>query len=318
MGPDPMKPHELGTCMWFQQGCSIGCPKCTGASCNTENCCNVTMKPTLPESLRTYMDIPVLGDVFKHNPWRAPGFAPVESPCGLAGGGYGKPDIPNGGIPPSGLKRGFDGRNLSKAQSPLEWHAGSVQEVSWNFVANHGGGYAYRLCPADSELTEECFQDHHLEFVGDQSWLEYGKRSDNNRTAINASRISTGTNPKGSQWTRNPIPACSGAFGGSEHSPGCDKPQFEPPIPGLYGFGLGRCNIIGKHWNPLDGICGSEEFHHVLSKFKFNIVDKVKVPQSLKPGDYVLSWRWDCDQTAQVWASCADIKITAPAGDIVV
>lgn len=271
----------------------------------------------MPESLRTYQDVPVLGDIYKHNPWRAPGFAPVESPCGLAGGWYGKPDIPNGGIPPSGLKRGFDGRNLSKV-TPTEWPAGSTQEVSWSFVANHGGGYAYRLCPASSELTEECFQQNHLNFVGDQTWLQYGSRADNNRTAIAATRISEGTNPKGSQWTRMPIPACSGPFGGSEHMPGCDKPQFEPPLPGLYGFGLGRCNIIGKQQPGVGGACNISEFEEVSKKFEFNILDKVEVPKGLTPGDYVLSWRWDCDQTAQVWAACSDVTITTPSADIVV
>ena len=28
-------------------------------------------------------------------------------------------------------------------------------------------------------------------------------------------------------------------------------------------------------------------------------------------GEYVLSWRWDCEQTNQVWNSCADIRVSA-------
>ena len=39
--------------------------------------------------------------------------------------------------------------------------------------------------------------------------------------------------------------------------------------------------------------------------------DKVKVPSNLSTGDYVLSFRWDCQRTPQVWSSCADIKIVA-------
>ena len=27
-------------------------------------------------------------DIYRHNPWRAPGYAPVANPCGLAGGTY--------------------------------------------------------------------------------------------------------------------------------------------------------------------------------------------------------------------------------------
>lgn len=37
-------------------------------------------------------------------------------------------------------------------------------------------------------------------------------------------------------------------------------------------------------------------------------MDKVKVPQ-LPPGDYVVSFRWDSEQTPQVWASCGDVTI---------
>ena len=65
-----------------------------------------------------------------------------------------------------------------------EWVAGGVAEVGWGIIANHGGGYQYRLCRWGSsylissliynviydnqlcrkpetgmaDLTEECFQ----------------------------------------------------------------------------------------------------------------------------------------------------------------
>ena len=29
--------------------------------------------------------------------------------------------------------------------------------------------------------------------------------------------------------------------------------------------------------------------------------------EGLEPGTYSLSWRWDCEQTPQVWNSCADV-----------
>merc|ERR1719184_389704 len=37
--------------------------------------------------------------------------------------------------------------------------------------------------------------------------------------------------------------------------------------------------------------------------------DLVEVPETLPTGHYVLSFRWDCQQTPQVWNSCANIKI---------
>ena len=41
------------------------------------------------------------------------------------------------------------------------------------------------------------------------------------------------------------------------------------------------------------------------------IVDMVQIPATLKPGKYVLGWRWDCEESTQVWASCSDVTITA-------
>ena len=38
------------------------------------------------------------------------------------------------------------------------------------------------------------------------------------------------------------------------------------------------------------------------------VLDVVKVP-AVKPGRYVLGFRYDCDATAQVWSNCADIMI---------
>jgi len=37
-------------------------------------------------------------------------------------------------------------------------------------------------------------------------------------------------------------------------------------------------------------------------------VDKLLVP-NLPEGKYVLQWRWDCIETAQVWSSCSDISL---------
>ncbi len=34
------------------------------------------------------------------------------------------------------------------------WKAGGSYEVGWTVAANHGGGYAYRMAPLDSPLTE--------------------------------------------------------------------------------------------------------------------------------------------------------------------
>jgi len=275
------------------------------------------MAPTVKDpKARTYQDFGNILDVgMRYNPWRSPGFAPVIDPCGVMAGNQPNEYVINAPKP------GTLGSTLPKMKGE-EWQAGSQQEVSWSLYANHGGGYSYRLCPVSSELTEECFQQHHLQFVGNQSWIQYGNGT-NNRTAIAAYRISEGTNPPGSQWTKNPIPACGGDVGGASTPfdipflSNCHSPQFEPPLqdvipphpilkpkPGLYGFGLGA---VGP-------VVDQKEFDYWTDVFSFNIVDLVQIPADLVPGDYVLSFRWDCEQTPQIWQNCADVTVTPPKG----
>ena len=49
---------------------------------------------------------------------------------------------------------------------------------------------------------------------------------------------------------------------------------------------------------------------------RFAIVDKLRLPADLKPGHYLLGWRWDCEETAQVWMvskrpTCASASASA-------
>ena len=41
------------------------------------------------------------------------------------------------------------------------------------------------------------------------------------------------------------------------------------------------------------------------------VVDRVTVPSGIKPGSYVVGFRWDCEETSQVWSTCADVTIVA-------
>jgi len=279
------------------------------------------MEPTLKDpNLRTFTG--ALADIaMDHTPWRAPGFAPVYDSCGIASG------VPAGVDPgpinpsPVGIKQGMSLQDLPKIPFvKKQWPAGSIQEAAWRFSANHGGGYAYRLCPKSefsAKSTEACFQKHHLQFVGNQSWIQFGQDT-KNRSAITAVRTSEGTNPSGSQWTKNPIPPCGGLTGGDLHTHGCNTAQFQPPladiikgnkyapVDGLYGFGaMGHC-IPGPA-----GFCSLDEIKFWAERMDFAIVDKFQIPKDLPAGEYLLSWRWDSEQTPQVWTHCADITITS-------
>merc|ERR1719295_2250455 len=41
--------------------------------------------------------------------------------------------------------------------------------------------------------------------------------------------------------------------------------------------------------------------------------DSVVVSADLKPGNYVLGWRWDGSGGNQVWVSCSSVRLVAPA-----
>ena len=76
-----------------------------------------------------------------------------------------------------------------------------------------------------------------LRFHGDRQWVQYGEGGP--RVSFLANRTSEGTWPRGSQWTRNPIPACAGPWGGyNEAEAHCFQEggatQFPPPAPGRF------------------------------------------------------------------------------------
>eukprot|EP00111_Clytia_hemisphaerica_P006043 TCONS_00017484-protein len=187
-------------------------------------------KPTLfRHDLRTY---PHTGfeKTLLHHPWRAPGSAPVFSPCGAAGGNpngcLGGPQCGNdqGGYPFGPKAEEFQFKHDIHVTN---WTLGDHVEVAWGIRANHGGGYSYRLCKMPNEgrrsLTEECFQQTPLRFVGDKHWVQFGEGR-STRYEFPAVRTDKGTFPPGSQWTKNPIPACDGIHGGRTYpNPPCKK-----------------------------------------------------------------------------------------------
>jgi len=209
----------------------------------------------------------------RKNPWGAPGSAPVYGEgCGVNGGnpnGCGKGNVY--GTCCGGKCGGYEGGKpaIEHYQDGLfddapvtEWVRGQPAEVYWQQGASHRGGYAYRLCKVPEEgiigVTEACFNEGHLDFYGNTSWIYYKSKTNfdpDNWTPIDAVRTKSGTYPPGSEWAK-----------------------IELPIP----------PESGASW-----------------AFK----DLVQVPSDIPEGDYILSFRWDCQRSAQVWSSCANIKI---------
>jgi hypothetical protein len=80
------------SCLWMHQGCTIGC-ECTGNGTMSRvgnwNSCNTTLQPTNNDPLTRTLNRGAVAlsveDMYKFNPWRAPGSATTSDPCGVAG-----------------------------------------------------------------------------------------------------------------------------------------------------------------------------------------------------------------------------------------
>ena len=305
-------------------------------------------RPTLPQYART-VNVGVEGgaaDFTRHRPWRSPGAAPVlGSGCGAAGGGPLR--LNNGGMAPFYYEQGADALDVLPEKQPVAWTAGSEQEVAWAITANHGGGYQLRLCKLDEGaprggVSEECFQRTPLRFAADANgaYSRIVNTSAPHEPPVLVKRVtvSEGTTPAGSEWAVNPIPGCSWCEDssgddhtaekcGMEYGEGELPPQEGSDIPSnpwlqqvvclsecagadfLHMNGTERpqgCTGNTQFPEPAPGASG---FVGQKSVGELMIYDTVVVPEDLEPGRYLLGWRWDCEQSSQVWQSCADVQI---------
>ena len=243
-------PCEVGqSCFWFSNGCSIGCPTCDGGNSsgtnpNTVDRCGSGAKATLNPALRTYNRHTVPGsaeDLYKHNPWRAPGTAPVFDACGMAGGNYRKVGGEAKYSKTANAKQGDLGSKvLPPAPSGTVWQAGGTEQTAISIRANHGGGYSFRLCPAAEPLTEACMQKMPLQFVPGRQALRWSNGTD---LVIKGQYTTAGTTPKGSSWAMNPLP----------YSNAGTPPEFPPPCHERDGCAKGQGTPVGADCKPAGG-----------------------------------------------------------------
>ena len=150
---------------------------------------------------------------------------------------------------------------LPRTPPGATWSAGMSYEVTWTIEANHAGGYLYRLAPAGGPLTEAAFNKIPLEFVGEQGFRwGGGPAHGGTEHFFNGTYVSAGTVPAGSKWSLNPVPRND--HGGAQPAK-CPEPK--------------RCTGMTDGQNAVPDL---------------EIVDRVMIPKGLKPGAYVLGWRW--------------------------
>jgi len=315
-------------CFWFSNGCAIGCDECDGSTrgpiprfqClpgQNEKWCAVQPVPGFkPEfgpkapvcatplnatvcdprlrTVNTGAECGAPDDFFYYSPWRRPGSAPVIDTCGIAGG-----RLPGQGAGGFGAqyqntthaKLGDRGSKLAPMPSQASWKVGATVDVAWTLQANHGGGYSYRLCPLGSELDEDCFKRTPLPFVGGQSWFRWGGAGGKVHY-YNRTTVSEGTSPPGSMWAMNPIPR---SWRNDDGSWGAGSNQMQ----------------TGEGFQPLCEEKAEFTCTNMWGPYNLEIFDKVAIPADLMPGRYVLGWRWDCEESNQIWSSCSDVTIVA-------
>jgi len=308
------------SCFWFSQGCTIGCEACDGQGQrwpSWDHCPGMPNKPSpfyLDKKYWTANHGAEPGsyeDIWRFNPWRAPGKAPVWDACGMAGGTH--TEVFNAGAynATSHAKQGDLGSAVLKPRpSGTVWKRGTVAKARWQMTARHGGGYMFRLCPANETLTEACFQATPLEFANTETHRVLFKA---NETTVPATLVKEGP-AKG--WMRMPMPdydphPCDYNVTEGEHClagcPGCRAPWWAADsacptncaakFPGLPKNAAADPAAFP---DPLGGKFGYHEYA---------VEDELRVPATIPPGAYVLGWRWDAEMTSQVWSSCADITI---------
>jgi len=291
------------TCLWMSVGCTIGCKECDGgskggANPNGKDRCGSGMNATINDpkyrTLNRHIPSGSAEDWTRFNPWRAPGNAPVYDACGRAGGGP-APTPGHGEFTNTTYAQFGDlgSKVLPKYPTGTVWEVGAAVRTMQSIRANHGGGYQYRLCPLKSELTEACFQETPMPFAGDSSLM----LSNGTMMQLKSVFVSEGTLPVGSTWQMLGIPDTNHVR--PSRSDPFEAWAFEPPCyePGYPDQPLGHLE---------QGRCSGQWLTNMT------IYDHLRVPEHLPPGEYVLGLRWDCETSAQVWQSCADITITAP------
>ena len=203
-------------------------------------------------------------------------------------------------------------------------------EVAWTQKAWHGGGYQYRLAKATDDLNEATFQKRPLDFVGNSS-LRWGGAGGDQIWFRGGDVGGDLVTPKGSTWRQCPLPRgpWDWHLNGASFEPKCDKP---PACVNAHTKNPGSGDLAATCRCSGDGIGDLATLE---------IVDMVKIPAGLVPGEYVLGWRCasqshrrararhfslstalpspltqfvglagDCEESTQVWSSCSDVTIT--------
>jgi hypothetical protein len=126
---------------------------------------------------------------------------------------------------------------------------------------------------------------------------------------FNATRVSEGTTPPGSEWAKHPVPR--GPWGwsrtGASHPPVCKESeecmqlgrrlskaacQKDPHNP--------RCRAIPRATANTTKGCRCSDDGAPSGPANLEVVDRLSIPSGLAAGQWLLGWRWDSGRRIQV------------------
>lgn len=164
--------------------------------------------------------------------------------------------------------------------------AGQVIDIEWcvSDLADHGGLYSYRLC-TDEGITAKFIDPSYIPNADDEKALE---------ACFQKGILSCGDVPGQSCPVH---PDCKEGWG-------CMKAKdWFACAP----KDSGRCAAKSA------GKCACHQGSGSLLR------DKVKLPDNFVSKHTLIGFRWDCEDTAQLWLHCADVAIVAASSaDVVV
>jgi hypothetical protein len=154
-------------------------------------------------------------------------------------------------------------------------------------------------------LSEDLFRQIPLDFVGLSALRWDGNKSSQLtfNTTERGWETNQGTVPAGSSWRKVPIP--TGIWGR-------EGPQFQPVCEESAAC-LHAARGMGLDLHTAPGICRCSGYSNAGPLLpNLEVVDQVRVPSTLKPGPYVVQWRWDCEESDRKWSSRRDKTRLAP------
>jgi len=164
------------------------------------------------------------------------------------------------------------------------YRAGDIIDVEWcvSLNADHGGSWSYRLC-TDESIVAKYIDPNYTPNENDHAALEGCFQ----RGILSCHDV-PGQNCR-------VHPSCKQ---GMECMQASSWFHCEPHM----SLGGGSCAAMGER-----GACNAHNGGGALIK------DRVRLPDNFASNHTLIGFRWDCQQTGQLWLHCADVKIN-PSG----